>query len=143
MAGPARDLSPAAGHCRGFVWRNDKPQEKGEGKSEPRLGVDNTANFVAQYDASLCKDNTVSRVLVAVLAILIMIAPLTARAGCAGMGQSAYWSNLIHEENSIVASVLYIPYLLLMPPLRMIDGIINPRPASQSTTPPAAHRVPQ
>jgi hypothetical protein len=85
----------------------------------------------------------VLRKLVAVCALLVVMSPLTAKAGSPGMGQSAYWSNLVHEENSILASVLYLPYIFLMPPIRIIDGIINPRPASQSTTPPPAHRVPQ
>ena len=82
-----------------------------------------------------------SRILVSTLAVLIMLNPITVYAGSGEMSQSAYWSNLVHEENSIVASVLYIPYLLLGTPVRIIDGIINPKPASQSTTPPPAHRV--
>jgi hypothetical protein len=84
-----------------------------------------------------------SRILVAVVALIITITPVTGRAGSGEMSQSAYWSNLIHEENSIVASVLYIPYLIFATPVAMINGIINPKPASQSTIPPPAHRVPQ
>ena len=39
---------------------------------------------------------------------------------------SASWSKTVHEENSITASVLYLPYLVLMVPVRIIDAIINP-----------------
>lgn len=83
-----------------------------------------------------------ARILVAALALAILISPVPARAGACDTSQSAYWSNLIHEENSIVASLLYIPYLILSPPIRVIDGIINPVPTTQNTTPPPAHRVP-
>jgi hypothetical protein len=84
-----------------------------------------------------------SRILVAALALALIVAPVPVRAGSCDMSQSAYWSNLIHEENSIVASLLYIPYLIFAPPIRVINGIINPVPTSQSTIPPPAHRVPQ
>jgi hypothetical protein len=84
-----------------------------------------------------------SRLLAALVALVFIIAPVTCRAGSGDMSQSAYWSNLVHEENSIVASVLYIPYLFLATPVAVINGIVNPKPASQSTTPPPAHRVPQ
>lgn len=82
-----------------------------------------------------------SRIIATTLIVLIMLNPLAVYAGSAETSESAYWSNLVHEENSIVASVLYLPYLLLGTPVRIIDGIINPKPASQSTTPPPAHRV--
>jgi succinate dehydrogenase/fumarate reductase cytochrome b subunit len=55
---------------------------------------------------------------------------------------SATWSEVVHEENSIVASVLYLPYVLVLPIHRLLEGIIYPRPASQSTVPPPAHRAP-
>jgi hypothetical protein len=64
---------------------------------------------------------------------------------CVGDGSevtdSSYWSKVVHEENSLVASVLYLPYMLFLVPGRIIDGIVNPKPASQATIPPAAHRA--
>jgi hypothetical protein len=54
---------------------------------------------------------------------------------------SAYWAKLVHEENSLAASVLYLPYLVLGIPWRCIDSIVNSKPASLSTIPPPAHRA--
>lgn len=54
--------------------------------------------------------------------------------------RSSGWSALIHEENSLWASILYLPYLVGQLPGRMIDGIINPKPASRATIPPPAHQ---
>jgi hypothetical protein len=52
---------------------------------------------------------------------------------------SSDWSNLVHQENSIVSSVLYIPYMVFQIPVRIVDAIINPKPTSQATMPPQAH----
>ena len=57
------------------------------------------------------------------------------------VADSSYWSKLVNEENSIAASVLYLPYLVLGIPWRCIDSIVSPKPASQSTIPPPAHRA--
>jgi hypothetical protein len=54
---------------------------------------------------------------------------------------SAGLSAAIHEENSIVASVLYIPYMVFYVPVRIIEGLINPQPTTQSTVPPVAHKA--
>jgi hypothetical protein len=51
-----------------------------------------------------------------------------------------FWSNLIHEENSVVASVTYIPYMILKVPVGMVYGIIYPAPTTQATVTPYAHR---
>jgi hypothetical protein len=72
----------------------------------------------------------------------ILFAPLPCLAGNSEVTDSSYWSKLAHEENSVVASVLYIPYLLGQIPVRIIDALVNPKPASQATIPPAAHKVP-
>lgn len=56
--------------------------------------------------------------------------------------QSAEWSALVHEDNSLVSSVLYIPYMVVSIPWRLIDGILNPKPTSKATMPPAAHKAP-
>lgn len=55
---------------------------------------------------------------------------------------SAYWSTLAHEDNSVIASVIYIPYLLLQIPVRIIDAIVDPKPTSKATMPPQAHKGP-
>ena len=61
---------------------------------------------------------------------------------CQGTDGSAYWSTLAHEENSVIASVIYIPYLLLQIPVRIIDAIVDPKPTSKATMPPQAHKGP-
>ena len=61
---------------------------------------------------------------------------------CQATDDSAYWSTMAHEENSVIASVLYIPYLVLQIPVRIIDAIVDPKPTSQATVPPQAHKGP-
>jgi hypothetical protein len=78
--------------------------------------------------------------LIACLCVVTLLAPLTVTLCHAG-DSSSYWSNLVHQENSITASLLYIPYLIFMVPVRVIDGVIDPKPTSQATVPPAAHKV--
>jgi hypothetical protein len=79
-----------------------------------------------------------------ILCICVILAgmPGGSVAGDENPYSSAYWSNLVKEENSLVASVLLLPYLALQVPVRLIDGILFPKPASQSTVPPPAHRAP-
>ncbi len=71
------------------------------------------------------------------LGILLTIGAGSVMAGSST--QSSSWSSLVHEENSIVASILYLPYMAAIIPIRIIDGIINPTPTSMATIPPAAH----
>lgn len=73
-------------------------------------------------------------------AILIVVPHGLCLGGSSEITDSSYWSALVHQENSIVASVLYLPYAILQVPIRMIDGFINPKPTSQATIPPPAHR---
>ena len=83
------------------------------------------------------------KVLVWGICLLIALTPaLAAAEGCrdASWFSSSYWSQVVHQENSLAASVLLVPYLLFSIPIRMADGILNPKPTSQSTIPPAAHR---
>ncbi|MFC1834389.1 hypothetical protein ACFL2Q_06610 [Thermodesulfobacteriota bacterium] len=54
---------------------------------------------------------------------------------------STYWTGLLHEEDSIIAGILYLPYAVALLPVRLLDGIFYPQPTTQSTMPPAAHRV--
>ncbi|MCX5871621.1 MAG: hypothetical protein NTY51_00040 [Deltaproteobacteria bacterium] len=61
---------------------------------------------------------------------------------CQGTDGSAYWSTLAHEENSVLASVLYIPYIIFQIPVRIVDAILDPKPTSKATIPPQAHQGP-
>jgi len=55
--------------------------------------------------------------------------------------QSAYWSHRLHEENSLFASIIYFPYTFFRAPIGLISSMWNRKPTTQSTIPPAAHRV--
>jgi hypothetical protein len=81
------------------------------------------------------------RVVAAVLCLMIASVPIASLGGEPEVTDSSYWSDLVHQENSIVASVLYLPYLILKGPIRIVDGIVNPKPTSQATVPPAAHKI--
>jgi hypothetical protein len=52
---------------------------------------------------------------------------------------SSYWTRVMHEENSLTASILYLPVLVIEIPARIIDGILYPKPTSHCPTPPPAH----
>ena len=75
------------------------------------------------------------------ICLMVVSAPAVGRGDASEVADSSYWSKLVHEENSLVASVLYLPYLLIQIPGRIIDGIVNPKPTTQSTIPPPAHRA--
>ncbi len=77
-----------------------------------------------------------------VLSMTVTILPAVCMGGVSEAADSAYWAKLVHEENSIAASVLYLPYLVLGIPWRCIDSIVSSKPASLSTIPPPAHRAP-
>jgi hypothetical protein len=81
------------------------------------------------------------RVLAAVMCLIMVSAPVACLAGESEVTDSSYWAALVHQENSIVASVLYLPYLVFKGPIRIVEGIINPKPTSQATVPPAAHKI--
>jgi hypothetical protein len=81
------------------------------------------------------------RILAAVMCLMIVSVPVACLSGQSEVTDSSYWSDLVHQENSIVASVLYLPYLVLKGPIRIVDGIINPKSTSQATVPPAAHKI--
>lgn len=73
--------------------------------------------------------------------LLISVAiPLVGVAERDDVAKSSSWSAMVHEENSILASVLYIPYIFAQIPGRLLDGIFNPKPTSRATVPPPAHR---
>lgn len=75
------------------------------------------------------------------ISVLIIIMPAILAAGPPGVRDSASRTAMIHEENSVLASVLHIPVTILSVPVRIIHGIIYPWPTTQSTSPPPAHRA--
>ncbi len=79
------------------------------------------------------------KMLVVGICVLMAAFPMNCLAASPEVNDASYWSNVVHEENSIVASVLYIPYVVFVVPVRIVDGIINPKPASQARIPPPAH----
>jgi len=81
------------------------------------------------------------RLIAIVLSVIATIVPAVCIGDVAEAADSAYWAKLVHEENSIAASVLYLPYLVLGIPWRCIDSIVNSKPASLSAIPPPAHRA--
>jgi cytosine/uracil/thiamine/allantoin permease len=80
--------------------------------------------------------------LICLLALLFCSNSICLAGTCQGTDGSAYWSTLAHEENSVVASIIYIPYLVLQIPVRIIDAIVDPKPTSKATMPPQAHKGP-
>ncbi len=81
------------------------------------------------------------RSLVVGLLVVMMAFPLSCFAASPEVYESSYWSNLVHEENSLRASALYLPYMVFMIPYRFVDGIVNPKPASLAVVPPPVHRA--
>lgn len=77
-----------------------------------------------------------------ILAALLSFSPVVSIAQPPDVPESSNWSKWIHEENSLSASLLYIPYMIFQFPGRIYDAIIYPKPASMATIPPAAHKVP-
>lgn len=75
------------------------------------------------------------------LCLIAASTPAVCMGDASELADSSYWAKLVHEENSLVASVLYLPYMIIQIPGRIIDGIVNPKPASQATIPPPAHRA--
>lgn len=80
-------------------------------------------------------------IVVLALCLFVGFFPAVASAAGAEARDSASWTNTVLEENSLTASLLYIPYTILRVPVAVINGIVNPKPTSQATSPPAAHRV--
>ena len=78
--------------------------------------------------------------LIIAVCIICFLTPSPSICGGSSSQDTSNWSATIHEENSITASLLYVPYLVFGIPVRIIDGIVNPCPTTQATIPPAAHR---
>jgi hypothetical protein len=102
--------------------------------------LDILASIVAASDQIHTGVTMRRRVPAAILCLLVVLMPAVCLGGGCEAADSSYWTALVHQENSVVASVLYLPYIILKGPIRIIDGIINPKPTSQATIPPAAHR---
>lgn len=96
---------------------------------------------MAHYRKSALEGLMRSKLLVAWLCLTVLLSPVMVATTWADKSGSAYWSNLVHQENSITASLLYIPYIVFLVPVRVIEGIIDPKPTSQSTVPPPAHKI--
>jgi hypothetical protein len=80
--------------------------------------------------------------LILVVLLLAVTVPIPCMGNPTSAGSSSWWTATVTEENSIAASVLYLPYAVLQIPVRIIDAIVNPCPTSHATVPPAAHRAP-
>jgi len=75
------------------------------------------------------------------LCIIFVVTAVLFPAWCvATYDASARWSARVHDENSIVASLLYLPYMVALPFVWLVDGVINPVPTTQSTMPPQGHK---
>ena len=69
------------------------------------------------------------------LCLATVSVPIQCLAGSSEVTDSSYWTKLVHEENSIAASILYLPYIAFLIPYRIIDGIISPKPTTQGQYP--------
>jgi len=75
------------------------------------------------------------------LCVVALTLPCLAIGGSQEAEDSAYWSALLHEENSLTASLLYFPYAFLRLPVGIFNGIRNPKPKTWATMPPQPHRA--
>lgn len=73
------------------------------------------------------------------VSVALMFVPAYCMGDRSDAVRSSDWSARVHEENSIIASVLYIPYIFGQLPFRIVDGIFNSKPTSRATVPPPAH----
>ncbi len=72
--------------------------------------------------------------------LVLAVTPVCCGAGAKDAAGQAEWSGIVHEENSLRASLLYLPYIAFKTPLAIIYyGILYPTPTTQSTVPPPAH----
>jgi hypothetical protein len=83
----------------------------------------------------------VIRILTLLVCLTLVAVPIIGHADAVEKARSCWLSGLIHEDNSIVASVLYLPYMIFLGPVWITEAIIWPKPASQGSIPPPAHRV--
>jgi hypothetical protein len=81
------------------------------------------------------------RIFVLFVCLTLVAVPAFCHADATEKARSCWWSGLVHEDNSVVASVLYIPYMVFLGSVWITEAIIWPKPATQGTIPPPAHRV--
>ncbi len=46
------------------------------------------------------------------LCLATVSVPIQCLAGSSEITDSSYWTKLVHEENSLAASILYLPYIV-------------------------------
>jgi hypothetical protein len=83
----------------------------------------------------------IRKLIAIVLSMIFVMLPAVCMGDVSEVADSYCWAKFVHEENSLAASVLYLPFLVLCIPWRCIDSIVNSKPASLSTIPPSAHRA--
>ncbi len=81
------------------------------------------------------------RIFILLLCLIVLAVPARCPAEVSETAKSCWLSGLVHEENSVVASALYLPYVILLGPVAIAEAIFYPKPATQGTIPPPAHRV--
>ncbi|MCA1960639.1 MAG: hypothetical protein LDL33_07575 [Desulfomonile sp.] len=82
------------------------------------------------------------RALLLAICLVAAVSPAFGRGDYAAEAErSAHWIAVLHEENSLRASLLFIPKLFLSMPVRIIGAIRNPKPTTQATMPPQGHQL--
>ncbi len=79
------------------------------------------------------------RLLVSLCVVCIALCAAYGFAEESALTSSSYWSRVIHEDNSLTSSILYLPVMVIQIPTRIIDGILYPKPTSLCPSPPPAH----
>jgi len=81
------------------------------------------------------------KVLLLTICLVAAVSPAFGRGDYASEAErSAYWTTVLFEENSLRASLLFIPKMFLSMPIRIIGAIRNPKPTTQATIPPQGHQ---
>ncbi len=83
----------------------------------------------------------IRKLLIFLICLVTASVPIQCLGDSAETIDSGSWTKLVHEENSLAASILYLPYIAIMVPYRIVDGILFPKPTTQATIPPAAHKA--
>jgi hypothetical protein len=77
------------------------------------------------------------------LALLMTGIPPISGANSEELLRSVHWTNIFFEENSVVASILFLPKCLFGGAFRAVASMVDPKPTSYVTIPPAAHQAPE
>ncbi len=85
-----------------------------------------------------------SRKFVAILLVLLTLSfAQLCEADYQEVVRSANWADQLFEENSLWASLLFIPNTTLGCVFKIITNVYNPKPNTHATIPPDAHRAPE